>query len=163
MSRGNYVFAIVLAVLIWMRISDHSKTDFNQAQQGKDIVEDVELYQTPKVTSIQSAERAWVDANEHSVIDEVRDEASIQNIGPTLDVPDRDRSIRIGSNQDTIEDVSNVGENIPLGFIDPLENFLGESKSVGEPLDPDLPEVSSIYVAPIDAGPILDIPPSSAQ
>ena len=73
------------------------------------------------------------------------------------------QSLFLGSNQNSNQEVSNVGQNIPLHYIDPLENFSGEYKSVGESLDPSLPEISSIYVDPIDMGPSLDVPSSSAR
>ena len=163
MSWRNYFLVGVFIVLIWMRISSDSTMDNTQNQQIGPIQEGIPADIAPEVTNSQNADGGARESEVVFVPHVFQDKLSLQNIGQSLDIPDPDGPSFLGSNQNSNQEVSNVGQNIPLHYIDPLESFSGEYKSVGESLDPSLPETSSIYVDPIDTGPSLDIPSSSAR
>ena len=163
MSRRNFVLAAALIVLIWMRISNDSSIGNNQAQQIMPAQKKIELDIDSREANLQPASNSSSSLQLANEFYQVQDEAPARNIGRNLDVPHPDRPILIRSTQNSEEEVLNFGQNMPVGFIDPLENFKGDFRSVGEPLDPESLEDSNVYIEPVDTGPFLDIPSSSVQ
>ena len=163
MSSRNFVLAAALIVLIWMRMSNDSSIGNNQAQQITPAEKKIELDIDSREANLQPASSSSSSLQMANKIYQLQDAAPARNIGRNLDVPHPDQPIQIRSTQNNGEEVLNFGQNIPLGFIDPLESFKGDLRSVGEPLDPESLEDSSAYTEPVDTGPFLDIPSSSMR
>ena len=163
MSPRNYVLAAALAVLMWVRISNDSTIENNQVQQILPAQEKFELDVASSESNLQPADSSSISLQVANELLQVQDQAPARNIGPNLDVPHPDRPILFRSTQNSGEPVLNVGQDIPIGFTDPLENFKGEFRSVGEPLDPESLEHSSVYIEPVETGRFLEIPSSSVQ
>ena len=163
MSSRNFVLAAALIVLIWMRMSNDSSIGNNQAQQITPAQKKIELDIDSREANLQPASSSSSSLQMANELYQVQDAVPARNIGRNLDVPHPDQPIQIRSTQNSGEEVLNFGQNIPVGFIDPLESFKGDLRSVGEPLDPESLEDSSAYIEPVDTGPFLDIPSSSVQ
>ena len=163
MSPRNYVLAAALTVLIWMRMSNDSTIENNQVEQIMPAQEKFELDVASREAKLKSASSSSSILQVAKELHQIQDGAPARNIGPNLEVPHPDRPILFRSTQNIREAVLNVGQEIPIAFKDPLENFKGEFRSVGEPLDPESLEESSAYTEPVDTGRFLDIPFSSVQ
>ena len=163
MSNRNFVLAAALMALIWMRISNDSAIGNNHAQNIMPAQKKIELDINSREANLQPVSSSSSSLQLANELYQVQDEAPARNIGRDLDVPHPGQPIQIRSTQNSGEEVLNFGQNIPLGFIDPLESFKGDLRSVGEPLDPESLEDSSAYTEPVDTGPFLDIPSSSMR